>query len=191
MPGAVTTLLSRLRGGDQSALDELVPLVYDHLHRIAQGYMRTERAGHTIQATSLVNEAWLRLSGAQASSFQDRAHFYGVCARLMRQILVDHARARSAAKRGSGSVGQLPEHLEVAVDPNINADILTINAALDKLGQENPSRARLIEMRFFSGMNLEEIAEVSAISLSTVHRELRVAQAWLLREVSGQEASGA
>jgi RNA polymerase sigma factor (TIGR02999 family) len=185
MPGAVTTLLSRLRGGDQSALDELVPLVYDHLHRIAQGCMRTERPGHTIQATSLVNEAWLRLSGTQASSIQDRAHFYGICARLMRQILVDHARARAATKRGSGAVGQMPEHLEVSIDPIINADILTINAALDKLADENESRARLIEMRFFSGMNLEEIAEVTGVSLSTVHRELRVTQAWLLREVSG------
>lgn len=186
MPGAVTTLLSRLRSGDQSALEELIPLVYDHLHRIAQGCMRSERPGHTIQATSLVNEAWLRLSGTQASSFQDRAHFYGVCARLMRQILVDHARARAATKRGSGAVGQMPEHLEVAIDPNINADILTINAALDKLAIESESRARLIEMRFFSGMSLEEIAEVSGTSLSTVHRELRVTQAWLRREISGE-----
>lgn len=184
MPTAVTTLLARLRAGDRSAQEELIPLVYEQLHRIAQSCMRGERGGHTLQPTSLVNEAWLKLSQNQKTEFNDRAHFFGIAARLMRQILVDHARATLAAKRGSGKKVPLPEHLEVSVQPDANPTILAIHEALDRLAIENESRARLIEMRYFAGMNLDEIAAANEISVSTVHRELRVAQAWLRREAN-------
>jgi RNA polymerase sigma factor (TIGR02999 family) len=164
-------------------MDELIPLVYDHLHRIAEGCMRGERPGHTLQATSLVNEAWMKLSAGASPEFRDRAHFFGIAARLMRQILVDHARASSAAKRGSGMKMQLPDYLDVAVEPDADPEILAVNEAIDRLAAVHEERARMVEMRYFSGMSLEEMAEVLGVSVSTIHRELRVAQAWLKREI--------
>ena len=184
MENSVTILLNRIRAGDNTALEELTPLVYDHLHRIASSYMQGERHGHTMQATSLVNEAWIRLAASDNPDYKCRAHFFAFAARLMRQILVDHARSTKAAKRNAGIKVQLPEYLDAAVPPQADPEILSLNAALDRMAVENETRARLVEMRYFSGMNLEEIAEVLNTSISTIHRELRVAQAWLKRELT-------
>lgn len=173
-----------MRSGDTSALEQLTPLVYDHLHRIASSYMQGERPGHTMQATSLVNEAWIRLASSNNTDYKCRVHFFGFAARLMRQILVDHARATNAAKRNGGFKVQLPEYLDIAVAPEADPEILSLNAALDRMALENETRARLVEMRYFSGMKLEEISEVLNISISTIHRELRVAKAWLKREIN-------
>jgi RNA polymerase sigma-70 factor (ECF subfamily) len=180
----VTRLLERIRSGDSSALEQLTPLVYDHLHRIASSYMHGERPGHTMQATSLVNEAWIRLAASENPDYKSRAHFFGFAARLMRQILVDHARSTNATKRNAGIKVQLPEYLDATVPPQSDPEILALNAALERMAAENETRARLVEMRYFSGMNLEEIAEVLNTSISTIHRELRVAQAWLKRELT-------
>ena len=165
-------------------MEELMPLVYEQLHRIAQGAMRTERPGHTMQATALVSEAWLRLAGQGHGDYQNRAHFFGVAARLMRQILVDHARAANSAKRDVRQKVQLGEQFEVGAPPETDAAILSLHVALDRMGEANGERARMVEMRYFSGMNLEEIATVTGVSVATVHRELRVAQAWLRREMA-------
>jgi len=180
----VTILLEKIRSGDSSALDQLTPLVYDHLHRIASSCMQGERPGHTMQPTSLVNEAWIRLAASNNTDYKCRSHFFGFAVRLMRQILVDHARSTNAAKRNAGFKVQLPDHLDIAVEPDADPEILSLNSALDRMATDNETRARLVEMRYFSGMKLEEISEVLDISISTIHRELRVAQAWLKREIN-------
>jgi RNA polymerase sigma-70 factor, ECF subfamily len=182
----VTLLLGRVRDGDVTALDELTPLVYEQLHRIATGCMSGERAGHTMQATALVNEAWLRLAGQQANEYRDRTHFLGFAARLMRQILVDHARGRQAAKRDGGVRVEWSEAHEARGGEAGTVEVLAMHEALERLARENESRARLIEMRYFAGMKLEEIAAVSEMSVASVHRELRVAQAWMRREMRGE-----
>lgn len=182
---AITELLARVRSGDRAALDQLTPLVYDQLRRIAQGCIRGENPGHTLQATSLVHEAWLRLAGNAHPDYQDRAHFFGVAARLMRQILVDHARALKAAKRGGGKI-QLDLKMDLPGDRQ-DLTILAVHEALDRLALESPRKAQFIEMRFFAGMSIEEIAECTGIPKPTVYREVRVAQAWLFREAAPQK----
>ena len=179
---AITELLARVRNGDRSALDLLTPQVYDQLRRIAQGCIRGENPGLTLQATSLVHEAWMRLAGNSHPDYKDRAHFFGVAARLMRQILVDHARAVKAAKRGSGGKVPLDDvRLEVAGHRQDLA-ILAVHEALERLAVEDPRKAQFIEMRFFGGMTIDEIAECTGVPKPTVYREVRVAQAWLFRE---------
>jgi RNA polymerase sigma factor (TIGR02999 family) len=185
MATGVTELLSRVRLGDTAAFEQLIPMVYDHLHRIAQGCMRGERASHTLQATSLVNEAWIRLAGQNHPDYRDRTQFFGIAARLMRQILVDHARATKAVKRGSGEKVQLDERIDIGGSTPEPVPILAINDALDRLAAEDERRAQLIELRFFAGMTIEEIVDYTGISRPTVYRELRVAQAWLRREIDG------
>jgi RNA polymerase sigma factor (TIGR02999 family) len=182
MTNPVTELLKRLNGGDRSALDELIPLVYRELHKIAEGYFRRESPGHTLQPTSLIHEAYLRLVQQPHPEYQNRAHFYGVAARVMRQILVDHARSTRAAKRGGGETISLGENPDVASDDPV--EVLAIDEALERLAGVDRRKVDLVEMRFFGGMTAEEIAECSALPVHTVRRQLRLAQAWLHKELN-------
>jgi RNA polymerase sigma-70 factor (ECF subfamily) len=177
----ITELLARVRNGDRAALDLLTPMVYVQLRRIAQGCIRGENPGLTLQATSLVHEAWIRLAGNSHPDYKYRAHFFGVAARLMRQILVDHARSVRAAKRGGGKVQLDDTRMEVAGHRQDLA-ILAVHEALERLAVEDPRKAQFVEMRFFAGMTIDEIAECSGVPKPTVYREVRVAQAWLFRE---------
>jgi RNA polymerase sigma factor (TIGR02999 family) len=178
----ITELLTRLNSGDKSALDSLVPLVYHELHRIAQGYLYREAPGHTLQPTSLIHEAYLRMVKQSHPEYTGRANFYGVAARIMRQILVDHARSRHAAKRDGGEKVGITDVLEFGSDSSIT--VLAVNEALDRLALEDELKSRIVEMRFFGGMTAEEIAACVNVPVHTVHRQLRLAQAWLRKEVS-------
>ncbi|HUO74222.1 MAG TPA: sigma-70 family RNA polymerase sigma factor [Solirubrobacteraceae bacterium] len=181
--GPVTQLLVRCRDGDRAALDELLPLVYGELRRIAQSHLRRERAGHTLQSTALVHEAYLRLIGATRPGWQDRAHFFGIAANAMRQILVDHARARAAAKRGSGAERlELTESMSAGGEPEV--DVLALDEALGRLAALDRVQARIVELRFFAGLTIDECAEALAISPATVKRDWTSARAWLHRELS-------
>ncbi len=181
----VTQLLKDWRNGDQQALEKLTPLVYGELRRLATRYLRRERDGHTLQATALVNEAYVQLIGQQQLDWQNRAHFIGVAAHLMRHILVDHARARATAKRGVGEQAlQLDEAIEV---PGKTApDVLALDDALKDLAKRDERKSRIIELRYFGGLSMEEIAEVTNLSVATLRRELRMAEAWLGRQLQKQ-----
>ena len=185
----ITGLLKAWRRGDSAALDRLTPLVYEQLHRMARRYMRTERAGHTLQATALVNEAFLRLVDAQDLDWTDRAHFFAVCARVMRRILVDAARSRAAIKRG-GQANRAEHSSAINLDDlpmpgtEISAQVCALDEALDVLAQLDPRRARVIELRFFGGLTVEEAGHVLQVSPQTVMRDWRLARAWLARELS-------
>lgn len=178
----VTQLLRRLKDGDKNALDSLVPLVYSELRRMADGCLRRERPGHTLQPTALVHEAYMRLVGQDQPDYQSRAHFYGVAAQVMRQILVDHARRRTAAKRGGGA-RTVPLEEAAGMVGERDDVIVALDEALSTLEKQDPEKAKLIEMRFFGGLTAEESAEVLGVPVQTVRRQLRVAQAWLQREV--------
>jgi RNA polymerase sigma factor (TIGR02999 family) len=181
-PAPVTVLLQRFARGDQSALDQVLPIVYAELRRLAAGYLRNERPNHTLQPTALINEAYARLVGQSHPDFESRAHFVGVAAQIMRQILVDHARSRNAQKRGGNMEKlQLNESIDAVVDRPWA--IIALDDALNQLARMDPTKSRLIEMRFFGGFTAEESAELLQMSVSTVRRELRVAQAWLQREI--------
>ena len=185
----ITGLLKAWRHGDPAALDRLAPLVYERLHRLARGYMRNERLGHTLQATALVNEAFLRLVDARDLDWKDRAHFFAVCARVMRRILVDAARSRAAIKRG-GQADRVEHSTAINLDqlPNpaseMSAQVCALDEALNLLAQIDPRRAQVIELRFFGGLTVEETAQVLQTSPQTVMREWRLARAWLARELS-------
>ena len=183
--GEVTRLLAELSHGNAEAEAELIPLVYDHLHRLAASYMRGERPDHTLQATGLVNEAYLRLASQQATEWRDRTHFFGIAARLMRQILVEHARARQAAKRG-GLLEKLPLDQGPEVPSARARELLRLDDALESLQRFDPQQARVVEMRFFGGLTVEETAEALRISPRTVKRDWAVARAWLHGELSGK-----
>ncbi|MDQ6699732.1 MAG: ECF-type sigma factor [Acidobacteriota bacterium] len=180
----------RLRTGDESALNELVKSLYDELHRIAAGKLRGERSGHTLQPTALVHEAYLKLVGDDQRRFADRVHFLAVASRVMRQVLVDYARARTTKKRaGEGPVSLQPApwtaNLEVDGDAGIEQlEFLDLDSALDALACEDDSLAQLIEMRYFGGMTAEETAEALGQSVHIVRHDLRLAQAWLRRKLS-------
>jgi RNA polymerase sigma factor (TIGR02999 family) len=188
--GDVTQLLRRVSAGDAVASDELLPIVYAELHRVARRHLHGERPGHTLQATALVNEAYLKIFGASGAEFPDRAHFLAFASKLMRSILVDYARARNATKRG-GDLQRVPadDHLEVAVG---SADqlisLLDLNAAIDVLSEEHPSAARAIEMRYFGGMTAEETALSLGRTVHVVQHDLRFAHAWLRRRLSSGDA---
>ena len=183
--GEVTRLLVELRSGNPEAEAKLIPLVYQHLHRLAAHYMRRERPGHTLQATALVNEAYLRLVSHEQTEWQDRAHFFGVAARLMREILVEHARARQAGKRG-GKAERLTLDEALAFSPARSRELIALDDALESLKRLDPQQARVIELRFFGGLTVEETAEVLQISPRSVKREWSVARAWLYGELSGK-----
>jgi RNA polymerase sigma factor (TIGR02999 family) len=182
-PADVTVVLKAWAGGDQAALDRLTPLVYNELHRLARLRMRHENPAHSMQPTALVNEAWLRLVDGAAVNWQDRAHFYAVSAQIMRRILVDAVRAKGAEKRGAGAaVFQLAESIDAM--PDRGRDLVRLDDALDALAAFDARKAKVVELRFFGGLSVDETAAVLAISTQSVHRDWALARAWLLREMS-------
>jgi RNA polymerase sigma-70 factor (ECF subfamily) len=183
MAASVTSLLDRLRQGDRTAFDSLVAIVYPELHRIAAGYLRQERPSHVLQPTVLVHEAYLRLVEIEKPDYQNRAHFFGTVASIMRQVLVDHARERQAAKRGGGALTlALDEALDAA--SSTPPTVVAIDDALRSLAAIDESKARLVELRFFGGMTADEIADFQSTSVHRVRHEMRLALAWLHREVT-------
>lgn len=186
---AVTQLLRAWSDGDDQALGALLPLVEAELRRLARTYMARERKGHTLQTTALVNEAFVRLVDARSIPWQDRAHFLGIAARLMRRVLVDHARARGYQKRG-GDAQRVSWTEAMAVAPDLDFNLLALDRALDKLAASDPRKARVIEMRFFGGLTVEETAEVLQVSSDTVKRDWRLAKLWLLRDLEGDGDAG-
>jgi RNA polymerase sigma factor (TIGR02999 family) len=183
-PHEVTQLLQAWSDGNQEALDKLVPLVYEELHRLARHYMRDERPGHTLQTTGLVNEAYMRLVDWKNVRWQNRAHFFGVAAQMMRRILVDFARARQYAKRG-GEARQVSLAEAAVVSAERGEDLIALDDALENLTAIDARKGRIVELRFFGGLSVEETAEVLKISPRTVMREWSLAQAWLYRELAG------
>ncbi len=179
---AVTQLLRAWNEGDEAARDQLVPLVERELHRLARAYMRRERQGHTLQATALVNEVFLRLAHASNPRWQDRAHFVGIAARLMRQVLVDHARSRGYRKRGGGAQ-RVPLEKVPLITPEPELDVLAVDRALEAFAKVDPRKSQVVELRFFGGLSVEETADVLGISVETVKRDWRVAKLWLSREL--------
>jgi RNA polymerase sigma-70 factor, ECF subfamily len=177
----VTQLLKQPRQ-DQNAVDELVPLLYTELRRLASHYLRRERVGHTLQATALVNEAYLRLADQRDVEWKNRGHFFGVAAQLMRRILVDHARRHQASKRG-GPAQKLSLDEALAVSRGRESQLVELDAALTRLAALDPQQCRIVELRYFAGMTIEEIAPVLGISPRTVKREWAMAKAWLGREL--------
>lgn len=191
MPGPldrsdVTKLLRAWEGGDQHALERLTPLVYNELRRIARRYMARERPGHTLQATALVNEAYLRLVDAKEMSWRDRAHFFAISARTMRRILIESARARRFQKRGGGQERVTLED-SLAIQGQPGPDLVALDDALNALAAMDPRRSQVVELRFFGGLSVEETAEVMKVSPETVHRDWKLARAWLLRELSKEQ----
>jgi RNA polymerase sigma-70 factor (ECF subfamily) len=178
----VTQLLHSWSEGNQAALEKLTPLIYAELHRLARGYMRREREGHTLQTTALINEAFVKLIDWKNAKWQNRAHFFGISARLMRQILVSYARAHHSSKRG-GEAERL-ELEEELVPAKAGRDVVAVDDALKSLEALDPRKARVVELRFFGGLSVKETAEVMKLSTRTVELEWSLAQAWLLRELS-------
>lgn len=182
-PPEVTQLLVAWSNGDRVAGDELMPLVYDELHRLAHQYMRKERPGGMLQTSALVNEAYLRLIDQKDVQWQNRAHFYGIAAQMMRRILVDHARGRQSAKRG-GDTPPVPLDEGLIVSNERNAEVLALDETLKTLAVLDKRKSQIVELRFFGGLSIEETAEVLAVSPGTVMRDWTLAKAWLLREMS-------
>jgi RNA polymerase sigma factor (TIGR02999 family) len=183
MPGDVTKLLAEWRAGDREALDRLMPLVYQELRSIAGRFLRNERPGHTLQSTALVHEAYVRLVDQTRSDWRSRAHFYGVAATIIRNILVDHARARQAAKRGGPAPAlSLDEALQMPQKRGL--DLVAIDDALLSLSRLDPQQSRIVELRFFGGLSIEETAEALGISPSTVKRDWILAKTWIFQELS-------
>jgi RNA polymerase sigma factor (TIGR02999 family) len=178
---SATVLLLRWKDGDPKAMELLLPLVYDELRRLARGYLHRERAEHTLQSTALVHEAYLRLVD-QNVDWQSRSHFFGIAAQMMRRILVDHARARNAAKRGEGLKVTLDEKMAIAEARDL--DVIALDRALNRLAEQDEGQAKVVEMRFFAGLSIEETAEALGISPATVKRDWAMAKAWLMRELN-------
>jgi len=179
----VTALLLDWSGGDGEALERLLPILYQELHQLARGYFSREDSGHTLQPTALVHEVYLRLVDQKRVHWQNRAHFLGVAAQMMRRILVDHARRRKASKRGGGAKNlALDEALDQPGEAQV--DYLALDEALDRLAAFDPAQSRLVELRFFAGLTVKETAEVLSISPATVKREWSVARAWLYRQMN-------
>jgi len=180
--GEITELLRNWRGGDKAAMDKLLPIVYDELRRLAAGFFRRERLNHTLQATALVHEAYLRLVDQSRVGWENRAHFFGSAAQLMRQILVDHARSHNAAKRGGGEIKvSLAEDMALAGPREL--DLIALDVALDELAALDGQQSRIVEMRFFGGLSIEETAEVLGVAPATVKRDWNTAKAWLYRRM--------
>ena len=189
-PQQVTGLLVDWGNGDQSALEKLLPLVHDELRRLASRYMRRENPGHTLQTSALVNEAYLRLVDQKHVRWQNRAHFFGIAAQLMRRILVDHARSHQYAKRGGGALKVSLDETAV-VSRERAAEFVALDEALDELAAFDERKGRIVELRFFGGLSLEETAEVMGVSSPTVQREWRAAKAWLHRMLGAGEKNEA
>jgi RNA polymerase sigma factor (TIGR02999 family) len=185
----ITQLLIAWNNGDEAALEQLTPLVHSELHRLAKRYMARERQGHILQTTALVNEAWLRLIDWENVEWKNRAHFFGLAARIMRRILVDFARARRREKRGGGEIQvSLSEAANIAQERS--ADLVALDDALQTLEKMEPRQAHVVELRFFAGLSLEETAEALKVSLSTVRRDWSLVEAWLYRELNKAVKSG-
>jgi RNA polymerase sigma factor (TIGR02999 family) len=183
-PEGITQLLIDWGKGDRAALEKLMPLVYSELRRLASNYLRRERVGHTLQPTALVNEAYLKLIDQRNAKWQNRAQFFGISAQLMRRILVDHARQRQAAKRGGSEQQRLSiTSVEAAMVQEPAVDLLALNEALDELAEMDPQQSRIVELKFFGGLSIEETAEVLGISHATVERDWKMARAWLRRQL--------
>ncbi len=186
--GEVTRWLIAGSAGDAHALESLLPLVYEELHRQAVSFFRRERAGHTLQPTALVNEVYLRLINQHEVSWQNRAQFFGIAAQMMRRILVSHARGRDAKKRG-GAGQQITLQEEMAAAPERDLNLLALDDALTRLETVDPDKSRMVELRFFSGLSVEETAEVMGVSSRTIDRQWQTAKAWLHREMSAGKAA--
>ena len=183
VPANFTQLLTEWRSGHPQALDRLTPLVYDELRRLARGYMRAERGSHTLQATAVVHEAFLRLIQANVD-LQDRGHFFALASRLMRRVLVDHAKSRARVKRNAG-IRDLANPESGLALPELAIDVVALDDALESLLQLEPRLAQVIELHYFGGMTYDEIAAAVGASTATVHRDIRLARAWLLSEIGG------
>jgi RNA polymerase sigma factor (TIGR02999 family) len=179
----VTRLLVASSAGDRNAMDQLMPLVYDELRRLAQSYLNSERAGHTLQGTALVHEAYLRLIDQKQVQWQNRAHFFGLASQMIRRILVDYARGRKAEKRGSGAP-KLSLEEALGVPGGTELDLVGLDDALKGLAKIDPDQCRIVELRFFGGLSIDETAAVVGVSPATVNREWASARAWLFREMS-------
>ena len=179
----ITQLLTRWSDGDETALDKLMPIVYSELRRLASNYLRRERANHTLQPTALVNEAYLKLIDQKSARWQNRAQFYGIAAQLMRRILVDHARQHNAAKRGGSDQLRLSitSAGNLATKPNL--DVLSLHEALEELATLDPQQGRIVELKFFGGLSIEETGEVLGVGHATVERDWKMARAWLRRKL--------
>ena len=182
----VTVLLGEWRGGDEGALDKLIPLVQPELHRLAHQYMSRERAGHTLQTTALLDEAYLLLVDNKRPSWQNRTHFVAAAAQLMRRIMVDHARERHALKRGGGALKVTLDEAAFVTETR-SEELLALDEALEKLAAQDPRKSQIVELRYFGGLTAEETAEFLKLSLRTVEREWTMAKAWLYRALSGDE----
>lgn len=186
-PHEVTALLLSWSGGDRDALARLMPLVYDELRRLALDHLRRERPDHTLQPTALVNEVYLRLVDQRRVSWETRAQFFGLAAQLMRHVLVDHARGRAAAKRGGGVSKLSLDEARIAPE-EVAAELVALDEALVRLAAVDERKSRVVEMRFFAGLSVEETAEALGVSDKTVMRDWRIAKLWLHRELSGEGA---
>ena len=186
-PQNITQLLAEWRDGNQSALDQLYPLVYDELHRLARRYMSRERKGHTLQTSALINEAYVRLAG-QKVNWANRSHFFAISAQIMRRILIDHARRHAYAKRGGGAQ-QVSLEEAATVTPDQSAELIRLDEALTSLAEMDPRRSQVVELRYFGGLNNEEIAGVLNVSENTVTRDWNMARAWLYQQLTGSGAN--
>jgi RNA polymerase sigma-70 factor (ECF subfamily) len=182
-PEGLTQLLVDWSKGDQAALEKLMPLVYSELRRLATNYLRRERIGHTLQPTALVNEAYLKLVDQRNAKWQNRAQFFGISAQLMRRILVDHARQHQAAKRGGSAQQRLSITSAERFAKQSDVDLLALNEALEELAKLDPQQERIVELKFFGGLSIEETAEVLGVGHATVERDWKLARAWLRRQL--------
>ena len=186
----ITKLLHNWQGGDRAALDALVPVVYKELHRLAHCELRKERPNHTLQSAALVHEAYFRLLGQKPPQWESRTHFFAIAAQLMRQILVDYARRRRASKRGSGvCMLTLDDAMALPQRKDKDVDVIAVDDALNALAEIDPRQSRVVELRFFAGLSLEETSEVMGIATATVQRDWTAARAWLHREISRRPIS--
>jgi len=183
-PDGITQLLIRWHAGDRAALEKLMPLVQSELRRLAGNYLRRERQNHTLQPTALVNEAYLRLVDQNQANWQNRAQFYGIAAQLMRRILVDHARQHKAAKRGGSDQQRLSITSAQDVSDKPDLDLLALHEALEELAEVDPQQSRIVELKFFGGLSIEETAEVMQLGHATVERDWKMARAWLRRKLT-------
>lgn len=184
----ITELLAEWRDGNQSALDELYPLVYNELHRLARRYMSRERKGHTLQTTALINEAYVRLVDQKNVQWANRSHFFAISAQIMRRILIDHARRHAYAKRGGGA-RQVSLEEAATVTPELGRELIRLDEALKSLAEMDPRRSQVVELRYFGGLNNEEIAGVLNVSENTVTRDWNMARAWLYQQLTGSSAN--
>jgi RNA polymerase sigma factor (TIGR02999 family) len=180
----ITELLAEWRDGNQSALDELYPLVYNELHRLARRYMSRERKGHTLQTTALINEAYVRLVDQKNVQWANRSHFFAISAQIMRRILIDHARRHAYAKRGGGA-RQVSLEEAATVTPDQSLELIRLDEALKSLAERDPRRGQVVELRYFGGLSNEEIADVLKVSENTVTRDWNMARAWLYQQLTG------